>query len=77
MFIFALVIVPLAEIAQGIIVNEKSLEVGGAISLIIGIFTTCCIAGDITLYAYWFLPLFMIAFAAMFIIPGLKYMTKI
>lgn len=70
MFVFALIIVPFAEIAQGIIVGEKSLIAGGAVGMTIGIFTTCCIVGRVTLYAEWFMPLFMLAFAAMFIVPG-------
>lgn len=70
MFTFALIIVPFAEIAQGVILNERSIVAGGGIGLTIGIFTTCCIAGGIPLYANWYLPLFMIAFIAMMIVPG-------
>lgn len=70
MFAFALIIVPFAEIAQGIIVNEKSLVAGGGIGLAIGIFTICCIAGRIPLRVDWFMPLFMLAFASMMIVPG-------
>lgn len=68
--VYALVIVPFAEISQGIIIREKALIVGGAVGLAIGLFTLCCIAGGITLYARWFLVLFMIAFTAMMIVPG-------
>ncbi len=39
MFAIPLMIVPMAEIAQGIIVKEKSLIVGGAIGLCVGLFT--------------------------------------
>ena len=70
MFAFALIIVPMGEIAQGIVVKEKSFILGGAIGLCIGIFAVCCIAADVALGASWFLPLFMIAFACMMIIPG-------
>ena len=70
MFVFALVIVPMAEIAQGFVVKEKSLVFGGAIGLAIGIFTVCCIAGNVPFVANWFLPMFMIAFICMMIIPG-------
>ena len=78
MLIFALVIVPFAEIVQGIIVKEKSLVIGGAIGLCIGIFTTCCIAGDLALRAKWFMPLFIVAFICMMIIPGyiINYKAK-
>lgn len=75
---FALTLVPFAEIVQGIVVNEKSMIVGGSIGLLIGIFTECCIVGRVTLYAVWFMPLFILAFAAMFIVPGhvINYKAK-
>lgn len=70
MFIYALIIVPLAEIAQGLIVREKSLVVGGAFGMAVGLFTTSCLICRIPLYTYWFLPTFMLAFACMMLIPG-------
>lgn len=70
MFIYALIIVPLAEIAQGLIVREKSLVVGGAFGIAVGLFTASCLVCHIILYAYWFLPAFMLAFACMMLIPG-------
>lgn len=78
MFAFALIVIPFAEIAQGIIINERSFIYGGAIGLMIGFFTVCCIAGNVILYANWYLPLFMLAFVSMMIIPGhiLNYKAK-
>ncbi len=70
MFVIPLIIVPMAEIAQGIIVKEKSLIAGGAIGLCVGLFTFCCIVSNARLLINWFLPLFMFAFACMMIIPG-------
>lgn len=70
MFALALIIVPFGEIAQGIVIKEKSLVVGGAIGLCVGLFTMACIAGHVVLYATWFMPMFIIAFIAMMIIPG-------
>ena len=70
MFVFALIIVPFAEIAQGIVIKEKSLITGGSIGMTIGFFTVCCLTGDVPLRAIWFMPLFMVAFAAMMILPG-------
>lgn len=70
MFAFALIIVPFAEIAQGIVIREKSFIAGGGMGLAVGIFTVCCIAGKVTLYADWYLPMFMAAFVCMMIIPG-------
>lgn len=70
MFVYALIIVPFAEIAQGLIVKENCLVVGGACGMTIGIFTVCCLIGGMRLYAYWFLLAFMVAFACMMLIPG-------
>lgn len=70
MFIYALIIVPFGEIAQGIIVKEKSLIIGGAGGMAIGLFTACCLVGSVKLYAYWFLPMFMAAFVCMMLVPG-------
>lgn len=70
MFIFALIIVPFAEIANGIVLNEKSFILGGAVGLAAGIFVTCCIAARIALISTWIMPLFIFAFVCMMIIPG-------
>ena len=70
MLAFAMIIVPMAEMAQGIVVKEKSLVTGGAIGLAAGIFTLCCIIGGVQLGVHWFMPLFIVAFICMMIIPG-------
>lgn len=70
MMVFALVIVPFAEIAQGIVVNEKTLIAGGAVGLLAGLITICCITGGVGLKASWFMPMFIVVFIAMMIIPG-------
>ena len=70
MFAIALIIVPFGEIASGIVVKEQSLIAGGAIGLAAGLFTMACIAGRVALYASWFMPIFIIAFVAMMIVPG-------
>lgn len=70
MLMFGLIITPFAEIAQGIVINEKSLIWGGAIGMLAGLFTMCCIVGDKPLYMSWFMPVFIAAFTCMMIIPG-------
>lgn len=78
MLLFALVFIPLIEIVQGIILEEKSFTVGGTIGLIAGIITGCCIAGGVPLYAYWYMPMFILAFVCMMVVPGhvLNYKAK-
>lgn len=70
MFAFAFIIVPFGEMAQGLIIRERSLVAGGAVGMASGIFTICCIAAKVVLYADWFMPLFIITFALMMIVPG-------
>lgn len=78
MFIFALTIVPFAEIANGIVLDEKPLVWGGLFGLAIGIFVTGCVAARVTLIASWIIPLLIIAFVMMMIIPGhiINYKAK-
>ena len=70
MFVFGLVIVPFTEITQGLIVKESSLIAGGACGMTIGLFTSACLLGQVPLYAYWFMPVYMLAFACMMLVPG-------
>lgn len=70
MLIFPLIVVPLTEIAQGIVVKESSLVAGGAIGIAVGIVTVCCVCGGIGLGVNWFIPMFIVAFIGMSIVPG-------
>lgn len=70
MLVYSLLLAPAAEIAQGLIVKEKCLIVGGIIGLAIGLLTICCTVGSIPLGANWYMPSFIFAFVAMMIIPG-------
>ncbi|MGM9804667.1 MAG: hypothetical protein ACI308_10890 [Muribaculaceae bacterium] len=70
MFMLPLLIVGMAETIQGIVIKERSLMVGGAIGMAVGLFTMCCIATQTKLYLTWFMPLFIVAFTAMMIVPG-------
>lgn len=70
MLVYALISVPLVEMAQGIIVKEKCLVYGGIIGLAVGFLTVCCVTGGITLGVNWYLPLIIVAFIAIMIVPG-------
>lgn len=70
MLAIALIIVPFGEIANGIVIRECTLIVGGGIGMIAGLFTLCCITGHIALYANWFMPMFIATFIFMMVIPG-------
>lgn len=70
MLIYSLLLAPGAEIAQGLIVKEKSLVIGGIIGLAVGLIALCCTVGGIPLGANWFMPLFILVWIAMMIVPG-------
>lgn len=70
MLMLPLLIVGFAEITQGVVIKEKSLVWGGAIGMLTGLVTLCCIAGSVTLHANWFIPMFIGASTLMMIIPG-------
>lgn len=70
MLVYSFIVAAFAEIVQGIVVKEKSLVTGGGIGLFLGMLTLCCVVGRVTLNADWFLPLFMLGFVCMMIIPG-------
>lgn len=70
MFVFALLGVGFAETISGIVIKEKSLIVGGGVGTLAGIIMLAAIAGKVVLYVNWVLPLFIVAFICMMIIPG-------
>lgn len=70
MLVYSYLVTPLAETAQGLIINEKSLTIGGIIGLLIGIITLCIVSGGLPLVTVWYMPLFILGFVFMMIIPG-------
>lgn len=78
MLVYSLLVAPCAEIAQGLIVKEKCLIWGGVMGMAIGMITICCVAGGIPLKANWFMPLFILVWVVMMIIPGhiINYKAK-
>ena len=78
MLVYTLIAAPVAEIAQGMIVKEKSLTWGGIVGLAVGMVTVCCVVGNIPLLAKWFMPLFILFWVVMMIVPGhiINHKTK-
>lgn len=70
MLVYSLLLAPMAEIAQGLIIRESCLVGGGVVGLSVGVVTLCCVAGGIPLMAHWYMPLFILAWVAMMIVPG-------
>ncbi len=76
--ILPLLIVGIAETVQGTVMRERSMWWGGVIGILTGLFTVCCLAGNIPLQVTWFMPMFIVAIAAMMVIPGhiLNYKSR-
>ena len=70
MFIYSLMAVGSASTAQGIIIRENSLVVGGLVGVAGGLFVTACKIAQIPLNAAWAMPLFVVCFMMMTVIPG-------
>ena len=70
MIVYTIIAAPFAEIAQGLIVKEKSLTWGGIVGLAIGMVLVCCVTGKIPFLANWFMPLFILFWVLMMIVPG-------
>lgn len=70
MFIFAFMFIGFAVCMQGFIFREKSMVVGGVVSLLAGTFVTCCVISQVPLKAYWVIPLYIVCFIFALIIPG-------
>ena len=70
MFIYSLIAVGLASTAQGIIIRENSLVAGGLVGVAGGLVIAACKIVGIPLNAAWTMPLFVVCFVMMTIIPG-------
>ena len=70
MWLFALVIVGIGVAVQGMTLRERSMTIGGYVGTCCGIVSTCMVAAGMPLYCDVFIPLFIVSFAAMFIVPG-------
>lgn len=70
MLLVALLGVGYAEAVQGVIIRERAMVFGGAVGIAAGMVTACCIAAGVLLYVNWYLPMFIVAFVCMMIVPG-------
>ena len=70
MLAYTMIAMPIAEIAQGLLIKERCMTIGGMTGLAAGLIIVCCLAGGIPLRTDWFMPMFILAFAAMMIVPG-------
>ena len=70
MFAYAFIIVGFGSVAEGIIIRERSLTFVGLFSIVAGGIVASCAICDIPLYVVWAIPLYILSFTLMTIIPG-------
>lgn len=70
MLVFAFLLAGFGSAMQGFIIQEKSMVAGGAFSLVAGTFVLCCVLAGVKLGIEWVIPLFILCFIVMMIIPG-------
>lgn len=70
MFFYAFVVVGLAAAVQGILLRESSYVFGGIFSVIAGFVVVAVTLCGIPLLVVWMLPLYVLCFLLMFIVPA-------
>ncbi len=70
MFFYAFVIVGFAAVVQGILLQERSYVFGGIFSVIAGFVVVAVSLCGIPLLVVWMLPLYVLCFLLMFIVPA-------
>lgn len=77
MLLYAFIIVGFGTVFTGIILKENSYVFGGLFSVVAGGVVAACIICNITLLLVWVLPLYILCFLTMFIIPAVIINKKL
>ena len=77
MFYYAFIVVGFGAAMEGIIMKECSYILGGVFSIIAGFFVAALNICMIPLMMAWLLPLYMLCFLLMFIVPAFVIRKKI
>ena len=77
MFFFAFIIVGFGATATGILLRESSYVFGGMFSIFSGFAVIVCHLCHIPLLYCWVVPLYMLCFLLMFIVPAVVVATKL
>lgn len=70
MFIYALVIVGASIVFHGIVLKERSMMVGGSVSIFCGSGMLAAALSGLSLTTTWLISLYCVSFLLMFIVPG-------
>ncbi|MCM1484360.1 MAG: hypothetical protein NC043_08475 [Muribaculaceae bacterium] len=77
MFYYAFIIVGFAAAVSGLLLRENSYVFGGMFSVFSGFAVIICRLCLIPLYYYWVVPLYILCFLLMFIVPAFIISRKI
>lgn len=69
MFYYAFIFVGFGSTATGLLIKEKSYTVGGIISIVAGFVIICAQLSGIALNVVWVMPLYVVCFFLMLIVP--------
>lgn len=70
MFVEAFLVVGFGSAVQGVVIRESSLVFGGIFSVSAGLFMFACILGGVPVVMAWAVPLYVVTFVIMMVIPG-------
>ena len=70
MLVFGHLIIGMAVVVQGFVIQEKSLIAGGSLGVISGTIVMCFAIGGISISIWWAFPLIAVSFISMLIVPG-------
>lgn len=77
MFFYAFIVVGFGAAMQGFIMREKSYTIGGVFSVVCGFVLMAMVLCGMPLLVVWVLPLYILCFLLMFVIPGLIVARRI
>ncbi len=70
MFYYAFIIVGFGAVVSGLLLRENSYVIGGMFSVFSGFAVIICNMCDVPLYYWWVVPLYILCFLLMFIVPA-------
>ncbi len=76
MLLYAFIVVGLGAAMQGVIIRELSYTVGGVFSVIAGFVVGGLMLSSVPLYITWIIPLYILCFILMFIVPAAIIYSK-
>lgn len=74
--IYALMVVGGGTFASGAVLKVRSMVFGGAFSVGFGFGLICCLLTGIAIKPVWLMPIFILCFGLMMILPGLEMRQK-